>query len=100
MEERKEEIDAFQKFEEGERFKQEDEYGEEEEEDGEKEKQLKEKPIMPEFNKHEYMQKWIEDNPIIEIPPHIVNDKDYDWVLSEEDEEALINQYFASKENA
>lgn len=46
------------------------------------------------------MLKWIEDNPVIEIPPPIVDDKDYDWFLTEEDEEALINQYFAAKDNA
>jgi HrpA-like RNA helicase len=93
MEEHKDEIEAAQKFEEQEKQKKDDEYGEEEE-DEEKEKVPKEKPVMPVFNKEEYLQKWLEDNPVIEIPPPVVDDKDSDWYMTEEEEEALINAYF------
>ena len=74
-----------------------DEYGEEEE-DEEKDQKPKEKPVMPVFNKEEHLTKWDEENPEIVIPPEVIDDKDNDWVLSEEDEEALIAQYFQSRE--
>lgn len=40
-----------------------DEYGEEDDEDEGADKKSKEKPVMPEFNEEEFMEKWNEDNP-------------------------------------
>ena len=53
---------------------------------------------MPEFNREEFLIKWDEDNPQIVIPEEIYDDYDNDWILTEEEEEQLIQQYFASKE--
>jgi hypothetical protein len=44
------------------------------------------------------MEKWIEDNPEPQLPDDIVSDIDNDWVLTEEEEEALINGYFQAKQ--
>lgn len=76
-----------------------DEYGDEngEEEDHEKDKMLKDKPVMPEFNREEFLVKWLEDNPPIEIPESIIDDKDNDWYMNDEEEEALISAYFQAK---
>lgn len=75
-----------------------DEYGEEEEEDEDKEKKPKEKPVMPVFNKEEFLSKWEEDNPEVFIPEEIGEEHDGDWVLGEDEEEQLIQGYFTSKE--
>lgn len=97
--EHKEEIETALKAEQDEQEKANDEYGEEEEEEeGEKEKKPKEKPVMPEFNHEEFLQKWEEDNPIVIIPDEIMDEFDRDWVLTEEEEEELIKQYFLAKE--
>lgn len=66
--------------------KQEDEYGEEEgdDEDGNsfaKDKMPKEKPVMPQFNLDEFMEKWVEENPEPQLPDEIVPDIDNDWIL-------------------
>lgn len=42
---------------------------------------------MPIFNKEEFLQKWDEDNPPMNIPDEILDEYDRDWVLSEEEEE-------------
>ena len=52
---------------------------------------------MPEFNKHEYLVKWLEENPEIVIPPVVIDDKDHDWYMNVEEEEQLIAQYYAMK---
>jgi len=64
------------KWEEEQNNKQND-YGEENEE-GEA---AKEKPVLPVFNQYEYSQKWLEENPKIEIPPEVKDDVDNDWIL-------------------
>ena len=45
---------------------------------------------MPVFNKEEFLTKWEEENPPITIPDEVIDDKDNDWRLSEEEEENLI----------
>lgn len=98
-EEHKDEIEAALRYEQMELERQEDEYGEEEEEEeNPKEKMPKEKPVMPVFNHDDFLEKWIEDNPEPQLPDEIVSDIDNDWVLTEEEEEALINGYFQAKQ--
>lgn len=75
-----------------------DEYGDEEDEDEEKEKKPKEKPVLPVFNLEDFIMKWDEENPPIIIPDEIEDEFDRDWILSEEEEEQLIQQYFQAKE--
>ncbi len=96
--EHKEDIEAALKAEQEELDKMNDEYGEEEDEDEEKEKKPKEKPVMPVFNLEEFLQKWDEDNPPLMVPDEILDEHDRDWVLTEEEEEQLLQQYFQAKE--
>jgi hypothetical protein len=86
MEEHKEEIDAAYNYEQAEKNKINDEYGEENE-DEDKDQKPKEKPVMPVFDTQEWLNKWLEENPVIEIPPYVIDDQDNDWILSEEEEE-------------
>ena len=78
----------------------EDEYGEEEEEELDEggEPKKKELPKMPVFDEEEFMEKWLNENPEVEIPIEMALEKDNDWVLGEEEEEALIQGYFSAKE--
>lgn len=53
---------------------------------------------MPVFNEEEFLEKWLEENPEPILPDEVVPDIDNDWILQEEEEEALIQAYFAQKE--
>eukprot|EP00347_Sterkiella_histriomuscorum_P009020 403342835 len=100
-EEHKDEIEAALKYEQMENEKQEDEYGDEEADEDDlasKDKMPKEKPVMPEFNADEFLEKWVEDNPEPVLTEEVISDIDNDWILQEEEEEALIQAYFAAKE--
>jgi hypothetical protein len=55
---------------------------------------------MPVFNLDEFLEKWVEDNPEPVLPEEIIPDIDNDWILAEEEEEALIQAYFAVKESS
>ena len=54
-------------------------------------------PIAPIFNTKEHEQKFDAENPEIEIPDPVIFDIDTDWVLSNEEEELLLQVYFANK---
>lgn len=95
-EDNRDQIEAYEKWEEEERIKASQEYGEElddEEEDAEN----KEPPVMPEFNKAEMEEKFDDEFNEIEIPDEVVDDIDNDWVLSEEEWDTLIQNYYAAK---
>lgn len=69
----RDQLDAALKWESEQTSKVEDDYGGEGEDDDEKpspkdEKEVREKPEMPVFNKEEFLKKWLEENPVIEIP--------------------------------
>ena len=68
-EDHKEEIEAAQKYEE--RLAT-----------GEEEEEPKEVPVMPVFNKTEFLTKFDEEFPEIIIPTPVVFEKDKDWLLS------------------
>ena len=76
-----------------------EDYGEEDEdEDGGNTSAVKTqreevKPEMPIFKKDEFLKRWLEDNPVIEIPPEQSPENDTDWVLTEEEEQALIANF-------
>ena len=55
---------------------------------------------MPEFDEAEQAEKFDDENPEVEIPDEIIDDIDNDWVLTEEENEALISKYLAGKEDA
>ncbi len=50
-------------------------------------------PIMPVFNKEEFLTKWLADNPPIQIPDEPVEEPDNDWIMSPAELEANINFY-------
>lgn len=52
---------------------------------------------MPEFNKQEMEEKFDDEFNEIEIPDEVVDDIDNDWVLSEEEWDTLIQNYYAAK---
>lgn len=87
----------MQKYEEMVQGKKEDDYGEENEDD-EKEKQPLEKPVMPVFDLEEHMRQWEEQNTVVEIPEEIIDDVDNDWILEQEEVDALVKEYLANKE--
>ena len=108
LEEHKEEIEAASRWDADQTTKVEDEYGEEDDETdnskiiegGEPDaKIVKEKPVVPVFNKDEFLKKWLEENPVIEIPSETDGEKDTDWVLSEEDEQAILNSVLSKEQN-
>jgi hypothetical protein len=53
---------------------------------------------MPVFNEKEYADKFDEDNPEIVIPPVVIDEVHNDWVLTEEEEAKLIDDYWMGKE--
>jgi hypothetical protein len=93
-EDNREQIETFEKYEEAERIKREQEYGEEEGSEDE-EAEAKEVPTMPDFAQHtqDTEEKFDDEFPEIEIPEEVAEQIDNDWVLSEEDLEALIGNY-------
>jgi len=50
-------------------------------------------PVMPVFNKQEFLTQFDEQFPEIEIPLQLEPDVDRDWILSEEEMLQLIIQY-------
>lgn len=100
-EEHKEEIEAALKWEQDQNGgAQNDDYGEEVDDDGGAsaiDTRRQERPEMPVFNKEEFLKKWLEENPVIDIPPEYVPEVDADWTLTEEEEQTIINTFNASK---
>ena len=91
------EIKAYNKWKDEQDAKAAQEYGEEAASDGEEGEDAQEPPTLPEFDEAEACEKFDEENPEVEIPPEIVDDINNDWVLTEEENEALIAKYFADK---
>lgn len=52
---------------------------------------------MPEFNKSEMEEKFDDEFNEIEIPDEVVDEIDNDWVLTEEEWDALILSYYNAK---
>ena len=61
-----------------------EDYGEEEEEEENGSKVNNEPPTLPKFNQVEYLEKWDEENPDIEISAGMTSDTNNDWVLNED----------------
>ena len=51
-------------------------------------------PTKPVFDEAEVTTKFDEDFPEIEIPPEVQIQKDNDWALNEEDEQAMLETYW------
>lgn len=76
--------------------KENEEYGEEAGSNQDEEED-KEPPTKPVFNEKEVMDKFDEENPEIEIPAEVVDQVHNDWVLTEEEEAKLVDDYWAGK---
>jgi hypothetical protein len=48
---------------------------------------------MPVFNKQEFLAKWLQDNPAIEIPAELIEEEDNDWIMSPNELEYHISTY-------
>lgn len=100
-EEHKDEIDAAARWEQEQNTQVEDEYGEEDDEGDrgdDTERKPKEKPAVPVFNRDEFIKRWLEENPVIEIPSDQEEEKDTDWILTEEEEQTLVANYLKERE--
>lgn len=86
----------YEKWQEDERIKASQEYGEELDDEDEEAQNL-EPPALPEFNAEEVLERFDEEFQEIEIPEEVEDEIDNDWVLAEEEWEALLNQYTAAK---
>jgi len=53
---------------------------------------------VPIFNREEFIKKWVEENPEIEIPKEPSDDKDTDWILTEEEEQQLLAGVMAKEQ--
>mmetsp|Transcript_6926 Transcript_6926/g.5191 ORF Transcript_6926/g.5191 Transcript_6926/m.5191 type:complete len:141 (+) Transcript_6926:1063-1485(+) len=50
-------------------------------------------PVIPVFNRAEFLHQWDEACPEIEIPPPVLPDVDLDWILEPEELQQLIHSY-------
>eukprot|EP00347_Sterkiella_histriomuscorum_P002901 403366357 len=57
-------------------------------------------PVLPVFNEADWQVQWLNDNPEVQIPEQVVEDKDIDWYMTIEEEDQLISQYFLAKETS
>jgi len=49
------------------------------------------------FKRDEFLKRWLEENPVIEIPPEATKENDTDWILTEEEEQALVSNFNKDK---
>ena len=75
-----------------------EDYGDEEEEDEDGSKANKEPPTLPKFDEEEFLIKWDEENPDIEISGECTDDINNDWVLTEEEMTEQIAHYWTAKQ--
>lgn len=94
LEEHKDEIEAVLAYQQRE---QHPEGGEQEEDEGAEPVEKEAPPVMPVFNKQEFLSKWLLDNPAFEIPEEVVFDVDNDWILSQNEQDYHINAYFGMR---
>ena len=52
---------------------------------------------MPEFDRREAEEKFDDENPEVIIPDELKDHVDNDWVLDDDEKEALITQFNAAK---
>ena len=50
-------------------------------------------PVMPVFNKEEFLAKWLSENPPIVIPDEPVEEVDNDWIMTPAEQDAIVNSY-------
>ena len=97
--EHEEEMEAFKKWEEAQKKANDEEYAtEEEEEEKDEEKEPPKKPNFETEDRKTNEDKFDEDHEPITIPAEIPEEFDNDWVMSEEELTALVDQYWESKQ--
>lgn len=89
-EEHKDEIEIYNRYQQELQEKGNDNEGE----DGNQEQP----PVLPVFNEEEWKKQWLGENPEIQIPQPVQEEKDDDWYLTMEEEETFIAEYFKQKE--
>ena len=87
-EDHKEDMEAYLQY------QQRSSRGEKDDEEEEDNTEREPAPVMPVFNKEEFLAKWLTDNPPIVIPDEPVEEPDNDWILTPAELEVLINTYF------
>lgn len=92
----RDEIEVYQQWK-SKQAEGEDGYGEEDEDEDAASKS-KEPPALPKFEEKEFLEKWDDENPDIDIQANQEDDIDNDWVLEEEERAEQIAQYWAAKE--
>jgi hypothetical protein len=93
LEANKDAIEEYNKYKEEQTKLASQDYGDElgsDEEDG---KENVEPPSLPEFDKKEAEEKFDDENPEIIIPPEVVDNIDNDWLLDDDEKEALITSF-------
>lgn len=96
QEEHKEDILAYNEYVSKQQKKASEEYGEERGSDQEEDED-KEPPVKPDFNERDVMEAFDAENPEVEIPAEVHDQVNNDWVLTEEEEAKLIEEYLATK---
>lgn len=94
--EHREEIQAYEEYEAELAKKEAEEYGEEAGSDNDQEEE-KEPPVKPVYNEAEVIEKFDEDFPEIVIPDEVQDVIHNDWVLQEDEEQRLVDDYLAGK---
>lgn len=95
LDQHKEEIDIYNEY----KKKLEgggEEYGEEEEEEEGADKN-KEPPVLPVFNKEEFLAEWDKNNEEIVVEDSTENDIDNDWELTEEEYDEKVKAFWGGK---
>lgn len=96
LEDHREELAAYEEYQAQLAKREAQEYGDEAPQQSEEEE--KEPPVKPEYNEHETIARFDEEHPEVEIPPEVVEPIHNDWVLTEEEEHRLIDEYWGIKE--
>jgi len=55
---------------------------------------------MPEFDAEEFLEGWDAENPEIVIQEEVVDDIDNDWILTEEESETQIKDFWSARADA
>ena len=59
-----------------------------------------EAPTKPIFDENFFFFNWDEEHPEVEIPAEVTDDKDHDWVITQEKKDDLVEQYIQEQNEA
>ena len=98
IENNKEDIETYNKWQEEQQRLAEQDYGEEAGSEDEEDKANQEPPVLPVFNREEAEEKFDDENAPIDIPEEQEDDINNDWLLTEDEEAQLIESFNGSKD--